>query len=346
MGFPRYLSFTLTNACNLKCVMCGQWSPEGYMRRKGADVKSVLPTDVWKRLIDEAADHAAGTVLLRGGEPFLYPGIAELLDYLAERGIFISIDTNGTLLGRFADKLARIEKLHMTISVDGPEAIHDRVRGTAGCFQKIREGLEQLRQCERQSGLRSSKSINFTITPQSLPGLGQMPAVARLLGIDVVCIVPYYYVPERLGTEYDRILKTHFGCPGYSWRGFHHEESGVDPELFGREHQKYLAGLDGLRDFPYMPFSAKEYRVWFSDPIAEVGSPECGNIETLLDIQPDGGANFCIDFPDCSVGNVKDSTIAEIWNGPSAERFREYRRGRPLPVCHRCGAKYMALLAP
>jgi sulfatase maturation enzyme AslB (radical SAM superfamily) len=60
----------------------------------------------------------------------------------------------------------------------------------------------------------------------------------------------------------------------------------------------------------------------------------------LLDIQPDGEANFCIDFPDYSIGNVRTSTIEELWNGERAQRFRDFRRQTPLAVCHRCGAKY------
>ena len=61
-----------------------------------------------------------------------------------------------------------------------------------------------------------------------------------------------------------------------------------------------------------------------------------------MDVQPDGEANFCVDFPDYSFGNVRSSTIKELWNGERAARFREYRRKRPLAVCHRCGAKYIS----
>jgi radical SAM protein with 4Fe4S-binding SPASM domain len=66
------------------------------------------------------------------------------------------------------------------------------------------------------------------------------------------------------------------------------------------------------------------------------------NVEQLIDIQPDGEANFCIDFPDYSVGNVKDRSISEVWNSSRAERFRAYKRERPLSLCHRCGAKYVS----
>jgi radical SAM protein with 4Fe4S-binding SPASM domain len=66
------------------------------------------------------------------------------------------------------------------------------------------------------------------------------------------------------------------------------------------------------------------------------------NVEKLIDIQPNGEANFCVDFPDYSIGNVRDSSIGEIWNSSRAQRFRDYRREKPLAVCHRCGAKYIS----
>ncbi len=312
------------------------------MRRKTIDTQSAMSLSDWKRLIDECADHSAGAVLLRGGEPFLFGRIIELLEYIAARGIFIAIDTNGTLLSRYAAELVHLENLHLTISVDGPEPIHEQVRGVAGCFQKMREGVESLNELEKRTGRHISKSINFTITPVSLPGLADMPDVARALSIDTVCIVPYYYIPERIGNEYDRILKTHFGCSAFSWSGFHHEQSGIDVAYFCEQHRKYLANLRGIQNFPYMDFSEEEYILWFSDPAAAVRSAQCGNVESLIDIQPSGEANFCIDFPDYSFGNVKESTIEAVWNSPAAERFRKFRRLQPLPVCHRCGAKYMS----
>ena len=91
-----------------------------------------------------------------------------------------------------------------------------------------------------------------------------------------------------------------------------------------------------------MPLSEDEYRTWLSDPISPVGLTHCNNVEKLIDIQPHGEANFCIDFPDYTIGNVQELTIEEIWNGERAARFREYRQRKPLAVCYRCGAKYMA----
>jgi radical SAM protein with 4Fe4S-binding SPASM domain len=58
-------------------------------------------------------------------------------------------------------------------------------------------------------------------------------------------------------------------------------------------------------------------------------------------VQPDGNVNFCVDFPDYSIGNVADSTLHQMWHSERARRFRELRSAREMPVCFRCGAKYM-----
>ena len=342
MDFPQTVSFTITNACNLQCQMCGQWSREGYMRSRRNLLREELGLADWKRLVDELAAHEIRSLLLRGGEVFLYPEIIPLLEYIHGKGILISIDTNGTQLERFAGDIARIGDMHLSVSVDGPESIHDSVRGMSGCFRRIRAGLDKLREEEKKTGLILSKSITFTISPYSYRGLGKMPEVAKSLGIKSICIVPYYYVPHAVGLKYKKELRKNFGSEAFSWCGFHHEESGVDPDVFLTELRAYCATLDEIENYPYMRMSEEEYRTWFSDAVSPIGPLACSNVEKLIDVQPSGAANFCVDFPDYSFGNVRESTIAELWNSPRAEKFRQYRRKQPLAVCYRCGAKYMS----
>jgi MoaA/NifB/PqqE/SkfB family radical SAM enzyme len=344
MDFPQSVSFTITNKCNLRCQMCGQWSQEGYMHDRKEGLRQELALADWKRIVDEVAAHGVGSVLLRGGEVFLFPDIIELLEYLNAKGIFVSIDTNGTLLEKYAADIVRVGNIHLTISVDGPEEIHNQVRGVPGCFGRIRAGVARLHEIAQSSGRPISTSITFTISPYSYRGLGVMPDVARSLSMGTICVVPYYYVPEEVGIRYEREMQEHLGCPAFSWRGFHHEESGVDPDEFQAQLDQYRATLGDLYNFPYMPLSEDEYRIWFSDATSPVGLPHCNSVERLIDIQPHGEANFCVDFPDYVFGDVREASIEEIWNGERAERFRAHRREKPLAVCYRCGAKYMAEL--
>jgi MoaA/NifB/PqqE/SkfB family radical SAM enzyme len=342
MDFPRSISFTITNVCNLRCQMCGQWSEEGYMHDRKEDLKQEMDLADWKRLVDELAAHGIPSLLLRGGEPFLFPGIVELLEYINSKGIFISIDTNGTMLKDYAADIVRIGNIHLTISVDGPEEIHDQVRGVEGCFKRTKEGVALLSELEKSGGYPISKAICFTISQYSYQGLGEMPDVARSLSIPAIAIVPYYYVPQDVGKAYERELREHLDCPAFSWRGFHHESSGVNFDVFKEQFRKYRGNLGGVYSFPYMDLSEEDYRTWFTDPITPVGPSHCTNVERLIDVQPGGDTNFCVDFPDYSIGNVREATIEEVWNNERAARFRKYRRKKPLSVCHRCGAKYMS----
>jgi MoaA/NifB/PqqE/SkfB family radical SAM enzyme len=342
MSFPGRISFTLTNLCNLHCRMCGQWSREGYMHSRKEKLNQEMKLDEWKRLVDEIVTHNITRVLLRGGEPFLFPGIIELLEYINNKGMHISIDTNGTLISRYASDIARIGNIHLTVSVDGPQDIHDGVRGVRGGFIRIKEGIARLNSYIKGGEQHISTSISFTISRYSYRGLGAMPDVARDLGIKTISIIPYYYFPDAIGREYERELREHLGCPAFSWKGFHHEGSGIDLSIFRDQLRTYLKHLDGIYNYPYMSLSEDEYRIWFSDSKTPVGSPVCNNVERLIDIQPCGRANFCVDFIDYSFGNCREQTIEEAWNSERAELFRTYRRKKPLAVCYRCGAKYMS----
>lgn len=342
MDFPQSASFTITNVCNLRCKMCGQWSEEGYIRAQLETLKNEMKLADWKRLVDELAEHQVRSVLLRGGEPFLFPGIMDLLEHIHNKGLFISIDTNGTRLKEYAEDIVQIGNIHLTISLDGTEDIHDAVRGVKGTYARVRESVAQLHQYEQKMGKEISISFNYTISPYSIDGLGDLPAAVRSMGVKTIAIVPYYYFPRAVGEAYEKEMQAAFGCPAYSWTGFHHEESGIAFENFQTEHNKYLAGLEGIYDYPYMALTDEEYRNWFADAVTPVGPQHCTNVEKLIDIQPNGDANFCVDFIDYVMGNVRESSIAEVWNSERAERFRAYRRQKPLPVCLRCGAKFMS----
>lgn len=340
MQFPQIISFTITNSCNLRCKMCGQWSEEGYINTGVKDAGAQMKLNDWKRLVDEISTYKIRFILVRGGEPFLFPGIIELLEYINSKGIFISIDTNGTMLEKYAADLVRIGKMHITFSVDGPEEIHDGVRGIKGSFQKTKENITLLNKLDTEHKI--SKSACFTISRYNFKSLGAMPDVMRSLGLPSINIVPYYYFSQEVGEKYAEELKNNFNCDAFSWKGFHHDDSGIDFEIFNEEHQKYLANLKEIKDFPYLPLTSDEYKLWFSDPYTPVGSLTCSNVESVIDIQPDGNANFCIDFPDYSFGNVKNSSIFYIWNSPKANQFRGYIRENLLAICYRCGAKYIS----
>jgi MoaA/NifB/PqqE/SkfB family radical SAM enzyme len=321
--------------------MCGQWGDSGYC--KGAAVTNELPLAVWKKLVDETAGRRS-IICIRGGEPFLYPGIIELLSYIKKKDVFVSIDTNGTLLEQYAADIVRLGIDNITVSIDGPEPVHDALRGVQGSFRRIAAGVRKIRQLEKEKDAHKGSVIQTlccVISADSYKTLPQMPDVARELEIPAIALVPGYYCDKRTGEEYEKIMAQEFQCSARSWKGFCRETSGVDIGELPALLQGFRDNLKDRSLITFMEFSPDEYVAWFSDCSSPVGRKSCGNPRRLIDIQPDGTANFCVDFPDYSLGNIVDSSIEAVWNSAEADRFRAYLAKSLLPICQRCGAKYI-----
>ena len=79
--------FRLTPLCNLRCVMCGQRGEKGVLKGTfaAAESKKIVSLDTYKHLVDEIK-HKHPTIYLWGGEPFLYPDLFPLVDYMKEAG--------------------------------------------------------------------------------------------------------------------------------------------------------------------------------------------------------------------------------------------------------------------
>ena len=122
MDFPEFISFTLTNACNLRCRMCGQWSEEGYVLNRTVDTRTRMKLADWKRLVDEIAYHRIRFILMRGGEPFMYRGIMELLNYVHGKGIALSVDSNGMFTRELLITTVSLHLVEATVIVTLPRS--------------------------------------------------------------------------------------------------------------------------------------------------------------------------------------------------------------------------------
>lgn len=136
---PAAVTWVLTERCNYHCDYCD-------MPGAGA---ADFPRERIPGLLEALARLGTRRVTLTGGEPFHYPHVAEAIEGLAARRISIAVNTNGTLLPEFPDLLARCAAVKL--SLDGPEATHDRVRG-AGQFAALRRGMEAARRAGARLG--------------------------------------------------------------------------------------------------------------------------------------------------------------------------------------------------
>ncbi len=128
--------FQLTLDCNLNCPFCSQ--------RHHQVPPDAMRTGDWLRLIDELAGmQPRPTLVLWGGEPLAYPGFDEVARHAVNAGLELELITNGTMIDRYSD-LLKNEFARIYVSIDAPEAIHDRFRGK-GVFRKTAQNLSLLR---------------------------------------------------------------------------------------------------------------------------------------------------------------------------------------------------------
>ncbi len=144
-GPPIHLTVFVTGQCNLRCRHCFHW------REVAASVPGPALEDL-RRLADSAA--RMGPLLwvsLGGGEPFLRKDLLEVASAFARHGLrHLAIPTNGLFPERAEDfareLLARHPDLHLTLSVsfDGPPAVHDAIRDVAGGHARSMECVRRL----------------------------------------------------------------------------------------------------------------------------------------------------------------------------------------------------------
>jgi radical SAM protein with 4Fe4S-binding SPASM domain len=147
---PRYVVWELTLRCDLACTHCGS--------RAGPARERELTTVEALGVVDELAALGTGEVVLIGGEAYLHDGFLEVTRALAKAGIRPTLTTGGRGVDAdLARAMADAGMQRVSVSVDGLEATHDRMRAWRGSF---RAATDALAHC-RAAGIPITANTNF-----------------------------------------------------------------------------------------------------------------------------------------------------------------------------------------
>ncbi|HET9690493.1 MAG TPA: radical SAM protein [Acidimicrobiales bacterium] len=166
--FPPRLWVYTNFHCNLACDYCAVGSSPRARRR-------AIPADTFTALVDEAVAEGFTEIYVTGGEPFLHPGIVDLLAYAADRLPTVVL-SNGMLLGgRRAEGLRRLaatESLVLQTSLDGSgPATHDPHRGE-GSWERAMAGI--------RTALDAGIDVRVALT-ETPENSDDIPALAKVL---------------------------------------------------------------------------------------------------------------------------------------------------------------------
>ena len=163
--------------CNMNCDMCYIRLSRTEMEKKGR----MRTADEWISMGEEMERAGVLFLLLTGGEPLLFPDFRRLYLSLRERGIILTVNTNGTLIDAdWAAFFGENKPRRINITLYGAD---DRAYETLchypGGFEKTVQGIRLLK--ERGVDVK----INGSVTKSNRNDMEKIYSIGRELGAPV-----------------------------------------------------------------------------------------------------------------------------------------------------------------
>jgi radical SAM protein with 4Fe4S-binding SPASM domain len=336
------VTLKITPLCNLRCVMCGQRGIKGTLKGQDAVEKSKdnLTLDQYKKFVDDVSKKAK-VFYVWGGEPFMYPDFMELMSYMVKKIPAVTVNTNGTFLAQNAERIVRDKWSALFVSLDAFEDVNDEIRGK-GSYKKVIEGIKAINEEKRKQ-------------KSNLPNVGIVTTVSRLNYLDLANLVRATkdldlawhiinlgtYFDEEIGAKHVAAVKSKLGVEPTFWKGF---VTGLNEGIDGDKFSKILEEVHAASKEVKHPIitvpviTPKVIGTYYSQLDVAVRD-YCKVPWFMVNIDYNGDVHFCADHPDYVIGNIKEKSINEIYNGERSQKFRNALRTSPdgiFPGCKRC----------
>lgn len=310
--------WNITRRCNLRCIHC-------YSDSDAREFAGELNWEECRRVIDNLAAYRVPALLLSGGEPLIHPLFFYIAGYARERGLRLTLSTNGTLITpEVAKKLRDVDFAYVGISLDGIGETHDHFRGRKGAFEKAVAAFRNCREVGQKTGLR------LTLTKNTVDDLDRILDFIEKENVPRVCFYHLVYSgrganlsllkPEETRAALDKIMDR---VEQWHAAGQPREVLTVDQPADG----PYLLMRLQKRD-PDRASNAFKLLSWNGGGNNSSGVG-IANIDTQGNVHPD---QF---WQDCTLGNVRDQAFTSIWRDSREPLLGELRRN-PRPVKGRC----------
>ena len=193
--YPKVIQLPITYNCNAKCVMCNIWQMDHSGEATVEEFAKFMQDDIFKEV------EAVG---INGGEPSLVPNLYEYADEILK---LPSLKSLNIISHGFSPKplFKQVEKIyasckakgisfHISISLDGVEEIHNRVRGIDKAFSKTSATIDEI--IKNQHKYCDSYDVGCTIVNQNIDYLMELDTYAKSKN---------YNIKYRLGIDNKRI---------------------------------------------------------------------------------------------------------------------------------------------
>jgi radical SAM protein with 4Fe4S-binding SPASM domain len=286
-AFDFLIQWHLTERCNLRCSHCYQNDTRTVdlttveIRDTVQEISETLKS--WKERYNLKF---SPSVNITGGEPFLRTDLFEILEEFHVIGFDIHVLTNGILIDKKrAGRLFKAGVKGVQVSIEGPEAIHDSIRG-AHSFSASLKGVKHL----LDAGL--PVTLNVTLSRLNADYLTDTIKIAMDYGVHRVGFSRL--VPSGRGKNLiDKMLRTEAVMRLYD--------------------TLFMSGPSGKTEIVTGDPVASQFRNKLTDTdFGDIALGGCAAGISGLTIMPDGTMLPCRRMP-IPLGNVRIDSFREVW---------------------------------
>jgi Fe-coproporphyrin III synthase len=295
--------------CNCRCAMCDIWKTSENRE---------MPLSFIEKHVASLQALGVEWVVLSGGEPLMHSGVFEICKMLQSGGFRVTLLTSGLLIERFAGQIASHVD-DVIVSLDGPEKIHDRIRGVPGAFDLISRGISVLR--HQRPGVRIA--ARCTVQKANHDKLQATASAAGGLGLNSIS----FLAVDLASTAFNRLQV---------WNDTRQAAVSLTPdelEVLRREIDALVATAD-----PIVSDSAAHLRRILHRFRAYAGlemhvAPMCNAPWVSAVVEIDGAVRPCFFHPAVA---RSEGDLADAINSHSAVSFRRSLNVEENSICRQC----------
>lgn len=307
---PIYCVWEITLACDLSCRHCGS--------RAGRARPDELTTAECLDVVRQLQELGVLEVTLIGGEAYLRPDFLVVVRALRDAGMQVSITTGGRgITEQLARDAAAAGLLTASVSIDGDEETHDRLRAVKGSYASARESLRHL----RAAGI--GVSVNSQVNRLSMPLLPHILDLITEHGChswQLALTVPM----GRAVDEPDVLLQP------YDFLELFPLLAELETECRRRDVRLWLGNNLGY-------YGPHELQLRGRIPRSTDGACSAGR--GTLGLEADGAVKGCPSLPteEWTGGNLRDASLRDIWERAAPLRYTRDRTVNDLwGYCRSC----------
>jgi tungsten cofactor oxidoreducase radical SAM maturase len=305
-----------TTACNLECRTC--------IRNTWGDPIQHMSAATFQRIVEglDELPNLNRVVFTSFGEPFTQPRILSMIETMRQRGLAVTIGTNGLLVNqKIARELIRLGVDRVIFSIDGgkPET-YAGVRGAM--LSKVIEHMRGLNEAKRElHSLYPHIGIEFVALRSNIAELDDLCKMAAQLNVSRLIVSNVLPYTEELREE---VLYGYSPVPPFKASG-------------------WALKLDAwvswaTQELPRMHWGAERRCRFVQDHAVVVGWD--GGVSPCYALSHNY-SYFAVDGFKKQVGryvfgNVNEQSLAEIWKSEDYARFRSEVKVFHFPSCPDC----------